>query len=49
MVKRSVVNGITPKPAQRYSSIAIQSVNREEEEAEEQRRKTRAAMINVWG
>ena len=47
--KQSIGNGIQPKYAQRYVCIVIQHVNREEEEAEGQKRRTRTGMIKVSG
>ena len=47
--KRRTGNGIKPKSAQRYFHRVIQRVNREEEEAEGQKRKMRAGMVKVSG
>ena len=40
---------IQPKSTQRYTHRVIQLVNKEEEEAEVQKRKTRTGMIKVTG
>ena len=47
--KRQIGNVIQPKYTHIYSRRVIQLVNREEEEAEGQKRRTRTCMINVLG
>ena len=47
--KRRIGNEIQTKCAQRYAHRSIQIVNREEEESEGQKRKTRTGIIKVLG
>ena len=47
--KRIIGSGIKTQPAQMCSHRVIQRVNREEEEAEVQKRKKRIGMINFLG
>ena len=47
--KQSISNDVQPKYAQRYFHRFIQCVNREKEEIEGYKRKTRTGMIEVLG
>ena len=47
--KRIIGNGIQTKYANTYPHRVIQGVNREEEEAEGQKRRTRTGMMKVLG
>ena len=49
LVQKIIGNAIKSEAAQRYSRRVIQIVNREEEEAEGQKRKTITGMIKVLG
>ena len=47
--KWRITNGLKPQPEQSYAHRVIQRVNKEEEEAEGQKRRTSTGMINVLG